>query len=655
MPKANSALPSLIFILFLALSPAYALQPSFINGNVFSAYDNSLIRGATVSTTSGISTETSSSGSFRLRVPPNVYDIIVSATGYSSNLCASVLAPPGQSATFNIRLFPTSAATGNLQGRVLALKTGKAVHGALILTDLGGIEISGSNGNFSISIPAGYPTVTVSANGFSSKIVDDLFIATDTTKYIVIYLEESPSATVLLSGIIKDRCTGSFINDAFVISKTNNRAVSENNGSYMIQSPPRLTTLLASAKGYQFSYRNLSLTNIDHDPMLNFEMVSSNSSQIKGTVTNLYTLEPLEGVKLETNTGFISFTNQDGNYKLYTSSCTTQVTAYKNGFEKQQIPISVTQGIPLTLNISLTPLATISGTVSDVNDNHTICDADIFLEEQQNISAISRDDGNYYLDNIHPDQYGISVFHRCYDSDKRTVSIGPGESLQENFLLTPHATGSLQGFVFDGITGDPIKSARIITDHCAEAKTDENGFYSILLPACQTLITVEADRYITQTDKIVYIENNKTSDYNAELVPCPIAGSLKNNQTPDSYPLLNLFRNYRDEVLNKDIIIAEYVRIFYDNAYEISSILHNNPGLKTILNGIIIKLYIILNINSSYNSLTIDERLAEEIYFFMEQFQQEISSTKFYNEMQRFLLDFKKGIIFELLGINQMS
>jgi len=69
----------LIFFLFLNSYPAHAIQPAFIKGNILNTYNNSVI-----TSTTGLST-TASSGTFLPRMPPNVYDIIVSAHGYYSN------------------------------------------------------------------------------------------------------------------------------------------------------------------------------------------------------------------------------------------------------------------------------------------------------------------------------------------------------------------------------------------------------------------------------------------------------------------------------------------------------------------------------------------------------------------------------------------
>jgi hypothetical protein len=74
----------LIFFLFLNSYPAHAIQPAFIKGTILNTYNNSVISDATISTTTGLSI-TASSGTFFLRMPPNVYDIIVSAHGYYSN------------------------------------------------------------------------------------------------------------------------------------------------------------------------------------------------------------------------------------------------------------------------------------------------------------------------------------------------------------------------------------------------------------------------------------------------------------------------------------------------------------------------------------------------------------------------------------------
>ena len=75
-------------------------------------------------------------GLFFLKVPPNVYDLIVSAPGFRSNMATGIFSGPGQTATVTYRLAPASTRVGTLQGRVTA--AGATSGGTLRRTGLHG-------------------------------------------------------------------------------------------------------------------------------------------------------------------------------------------------------------------------------------------------------------------------------------------------------------------------------------------------------------------------------------------------------------------------------------------------------------------------------------------------------------------------------------
>lgn len=644
-----------LFSLFLSVvfknCPSYAIQPAFINGTIYSTFNNTVIAGATISTTTGLTTR-SSSGSFYLRVPPNIYDIVVSATGYNSNLLTGIHAAPGQTTTVNIWLSPSSTETGYLEGRIQALRSRKGINKAFIATDLGGVNTSDENGYFKLVTPSGYATVTVAAEGFSTKIFEDVYISPNETKHFIVCLKETPAGTASISGIIKNACTGTTINNARITSQTGEIVVSRN-GTYSISTAPGLTTLLATADEFQFSYRNISLLGLPTSASINFELIPSKRGYglIQGIIKDSSTQEVLEGVKLVSDTKSISYTKPDGTYTLYTSLCSTYVIVYKQGFEKLQVPLPDSLSTTLTLDLFLDPLGTITGVVFDNNDNHTIQGAAIFLNENPDISDISKINGSYLLENIPPDQYTLSIGHKCYLPENRIVSIISGEELEENFYLDPYATGTVQGFVSDSITGKPLAVARISTEHGAKTQTDQLGFYSFILPACETSIEIKADGYLSQT-KIVLIEENEILDLNIELTPCPFYISIKNSdKTLSTDIVLNTLRMYRNEVLAKNKILRQYTTVFYHNAHEISEIILTNQKLRGLLRDIVFRLFQILIDKQPSEKLKIDEEFIDEVYYFFELFKQEIPTVGLKKDVDSFLSDLKQGFIFDALGI----
>ena len=511
----------LIFIFFLNIRLAYSLQPTFIRGTIFSAYNNSVINSATIETTAGLSTQTSS-GTFYLRVPPNVYDLIVSAPGYCSNLLSGILAAPGQTATVTIWLIPTSTETGYVEGRVLDANTRNPVKGAFIITDLGGITTSGGDGYFKMMSPSGTATVTVAAHEFSSKTINTFFITPHRSQKLVVYLNKSASGTVPVKGIVRNVCKGSKINNAKIISTTEDSAAG-NNGLFEIETMSGSSTLLSSAQGYQYAYKTVVLPALPVGATINFNLIPAQNGigLLQGRITDSQTQEPLAGTRIEADKGGISFSKPDGTFLLFTSICTTRVIITREGFTPYQTSASVSFNSSTVLNVSLEPLGSIAGSIADNRtDNHAILGARISLDELPEIAAISSDNGSYMLKNIPPGLYTVSASHTCYVPVQHAVSVDTGNHLQENFILAPSETGDLQGHITDKFSGLPLDKARISTDHGAYTESDAQGFYSLRLPGCPTTVTVDADGYFTRFKRNMLIEDNKTLNFDASLIPC---------------------------------------------------------------------------------------------------------------------------------------
>ncbi len=508
-------------LVLLPGTTAHAILPAFIKGTVFNTYNSSLITGATIST-AGIST-TSISGGFALRVPPNVYTLVVSGPELTANILSGILATPGKIAAVSIGTAPSSTPTGYLEGRVIAAGSGDGIQGALILTDLNGATITvGKDGSFRLAAPSGMSTITATAEGFSSKIIKNTMLYPYITTNLTISLDKASSGSITIKGVIRDVCTGARINNAVIIANSGNITLSDD-GFYAIDVSPGLTTLIVSAGGYQFSSSTSSVNPL-YAQLQDFYLTPSEGGTglIEGIIYDSSTGEPLDDVRIESNTGAVSFSTNDGEYKLYTSSCTTSVSATLEGFIPLRKPVTVVHGDVIRLNLPMTALGRISGTITDSTGTYGVTGAQIWLGEDSAVSCISADDGSYALNSIMPGNYTLNISHPCFQTvTKMNISVSSGETTKEDISLTPAAKATIEGTITDRLTGDPIASAFISTPYGAHVQSNEKGFYSLEIPACTTDILFKAPGYLPRRKRNVALEDGEMLELDAHLIPCP--------------------------------------------------------------------------------------------------------------------------------------
>jgi len=343
-------------ILFLLLArPALALQPAFIKGTVSSAYDNALLYNAVIETSTGISAQTSS-GYFYFRVPPNFYNIIISAPGYTANMLSGILASPGQTANVNIWLVPASTTTGYLEGRILDAANFKPIKSAFIAVDLGGAAVSDNNGYFNMQVPSGTATITASATSFASKTIQQLFLRPERTERIVIYLKKKRTHTVTITGLVKNACSGEKLSGAQIMTATGDFAVS-NNGTYSLEIESGPSTVIATAQGYQYAYKTGSFAGYFFPSIVNMNLLPLEKSfgLLRGNIKDALSGAALAEAKIVSDTGSISFSGSDGAFKLYTSTCTSYITVSKSGFNPKQVSLAVTPGSATFVRVALEP------------------------------------------------------------------------------------------------------------------------------------------------------------------------------------------------------------------------------------------------------------------------------------------------------------
>jgi len=512
-----------LIILVLLSTSVHAIQPAFIDGSVYNTYSiTTPLNSATISTRNGVAI-TTASGTFVLRVPPNIYTLLATAPASCANLMAGIPATPGTIPFVNIGVSPASTPIGYVSGRIINAGSGDGIPGALIMTDTGGAAIaSGRDGSYRLASPSGATTISITADGFSSKEFSNYTIYPYIATNLTISLETASSRTFPVKGVITDACTGIRINDAVIISNTGKIAVSSD-GFFSIDTPLGLSTLVVSADDYQFSSRTFFLTPLSNT-IQNFYLTPSLSiaGLVSGMITNNVSGEAIPGAKVESDTGSISFSQKDGSYTLYTSTCSTSIVALRDGFTPVTKTVIVSQGSITPLNIPMNPLGSIAGFVRDSHTSTGIRDARITLAEDRTVSCKSSDDGSYVLRGISTGTYTLEVSHPCYLPEARAaIQVSVGNTADEQFMLEASARATIHGTVRSFFARRPIPYALITSSTGASVTSDADGFYTIELPACTTGITIRAPGFLPVTKRNVSSAEGETLELNVRLLFWP--------------------------------------------------------------------------------------------------------------------------------------
>jgi len=350
-------LVTLLGIALLYATPSPALQPAYVNGAVFSAFDNSLIYNAVIKTTTGLTYRTVA-GTFTLRVPPGVYNFICEAPGYTTNFLGGIRATPGSTALVTLWLVPSSTPTCIVEGKLCDASSFSPIADGIIAADLGGAATTDADGYFSMIVPSGTASFTVGAAGYATKITQSLALRPGHTERVIIYLKKKRSDTMTATGLVKNQCSGEKLASARLFSFTGT-AVSDKNGTFSLPLETGPSMLIASAPGFQYGMRAVTFTGYIIPPIVSLNLLPSKNGfgLVRGTVLNAHDGMPCENVKIISNTGAISFTDSAGRFKIYTSTCTSYLTITGDQFIPKTLPVSVNAGAITTVSVSVEPAA----------------------------------------------------------------------------------------------------------------------------------------------------------------------------------------------------------------------------------------------------------------------------------------------------------
>jgi hypothetical protein len=251
---------------------------------------------------------------------------------------------------------------------------------------------------------------------------------------------------------------------------------------------------------------------------------------LAGTVTDALTGLPFAGATVS-YAGASTVTNSSGAYNLAKAPLGTyQLTAAAGGYSSQSQSVTVNPATTTAQSFSLAPLpGSISGVVSDARTGLPLSGATVSYSGGQ---AVTDAAGAYSIDPVAEGSYSVSAAANGYADQAQSVSVGPGQSVAQNFALGPAGVGNVVGQVTDAYTGLPVGGATV--RHLGEQTTsDSSGMYSLnALPDGDTTLTASSAGYVDQSVTVNVTSGDPTvQDFQLTPKPGSIGGGVTDSVT----------------------------------------------------------------------------------------------------------------------------
>ncbi|MCM3630196.1 carboxypeptidase regulatory-like domain-containing protein [Paenibacillus glycanilyticus] len=487
------------------------------------------------------------------QLPVGSYNLTFSLNGYQSTTATTTVVA-GIIQTVNVTLTPIPAV---IQGTVTASGSGSPISGAIVhVTDSIGVlaaqTVTNAAGAYVVNgLTPGYYRVSLAADQFQARDFP-VTLAIAETRILNAVLLPNPGT---VTGTITNAQTGAPLAGVLVEVLDNRNSILSSTltnaaGSYIIASLSPATndrlrisadTFVAQVIGFSISAGQTKVVNAALSPV---------AGNLTGIITDEITGLPLagasirvftaEGITLQTTS-----TAVDGSYTIPSlAPGSYSIVIAEEGYAGQTIGAMINAASTTTLNVSLQQLAgAITGSVTDSTTGAPVADSIIrvFLNNIIVVRVASLEDGTYDIGNLAPGNYFVTIRADGYGGQSFSVTVNPGETTTENFILFPNP-GSLTGVVTDA-SGNPIVGAVISLNVnvagggllLTRFVTQTDGSYIIenLLPL-QYLVTAAAVPYQT-TFQSVAVAADTRSTLNFVLSPNPgtISGTVVDtNGTP---------------------------------------------------------------------------------------------------------------------------
>ncbi|CAM3515804.1 carboxypeptidase regulatory-like domain-containing protein [Paenibacillus lupini] len=479
------------------------------------------------------------------QLPVGSYTLTFSLTNYQST-SAAVTVVAGVVKTVNVTLTPIPAI---VQGTITASVNGSPIAGAVVhVTDSIGVlvaqAVTNAAGAYVVNgLSPGYYRVSFSADQFQARDFPVTLTIAE-TRTLNAALSPNPGT---VTGTITNAQTGAPLANVFVEVLDNRNSVLASTttnaaGNYTIASLSPATndrlrlsadTFVAQVIGFSIAAGQTKVVNAALSPV---------AGMLSGIISDALTGLPLvgasirvftaEGITLQTTSTAI-----DGSYTIPSlAPGSYSIVIAEEGYAGQTIGAMINAASTTTLNAALQQLAgAVTGLVTD-NTGVPVHDAiiRIFLNNIIVVRVATLEDGTYNIGNLAPGNYFVTIRADGYGGQSFSVTINPGQTTTENFILFPNV-GSLTGVITD-TSGNPIVGTIISLNVnvagggllLTRFVTQTDGSYLIenLLPL-QYLVTASANPYQSTFQSVAVLPDTR-SVLNFVLSPNPgtISGTI---------------------------------------------------------------------------------------------------------------------------------
>jgi len=258
---------------------------------------------------------------------------------------------------------------------------------------------------------------------------------------------------------------------------------------------------------------------VDQTTIVDFELMPE-PGIIDGVVYDNHTGDVIEGALVEVEgTILTATTGADGYYIIENITIGVyNVIAMAENYENEtvmDVEVFSNQTTPVDFYLVPEP-GGLEGTVIDEFTLSPIEGALITLDGTA-YSAYTNSDGYYFVENIFVGEYTvIATADNYFESTVYDIEIFSNQVTTLDFELYPQP-GSIDGYIIDVFTGDPIEGAEINVEDTYWAYTNEEGYYLIEEVEVGTYsLLAEADGYYPE-ERTTTVISNQTTEENFEL------------------------------------------------------------------------------------------------------------------------------------------
>jgi hypothetical protein len=318
-----------------------------------------------------------------------------------------------------VQMSSSAVTTGAITG-IVTNTAGAPVQGASVTTGGNG-AITGSDGAYSLSAPAGTAIVTAALGGYQSA----------STTVTVTAGSSTAAPTLQLAPANPGNVTGSVVNSSgaglsgATVTGAGLSTTTAADGTYALNSPPAgATTITASLTGFQNGSASVTVVAgaTTAAPTIT---LASGSGSITGTVKSA------AGAAISgTSVGFgggTTTTNASGAYTLTgVPAGTVQLVASASGFQSVTQSVTVTGGATTTANFTLNPATgggTVTGKITNASSGAVVSGATVSWSGG---STTTNTSGIYTLSNVTAGTENITASNTGYLPRTLGVSVTSG-------------------------------------------------------------------------------------------------------------------------------------------------------------------------------------------------------------------------------------